>query len=80
MQIGIPDEKMGEEVGAFIKLKDPSKPLTHEELREFCKGKLAHFKIPRYILVVEKFPRTISGKVQKVKFPEFFGDEIKKLL
>jgi medium-chain acyl-CoA ligase, mitochondrial len=71
---------MGEEVGAFIKLKDPKKPLTHDDVKEFCKGKMAHFKIPRYVLVVDKFPRTTSGKVQKVKFPQFFSDGIKKMI
>lgn len=69
---------MGEEVGAFVRLKDNTKPLTQSEVREFCKGKIAHFKIPRYVLVVDKFPRTTSGKVQKFKFVEFFANEIKK--
>lgn len=76
--IGIPDERMGEEVGAFIKLKDKSKPLTHDNIKEFCKGKLSHFKIPRYILVVEDYPRTTNGKVKKVEFLNYFADEIKK--
>lgn len=71
---------MGEEVGAFIKLKDSSKPLTLEDVKEFCQGKLSHFKIPRYMLVVDHFPRTSSGKVQKMKFMDFYADEIKKLL
>lgn len=77
--IGIPDEKMGEEVGAFIKRKDASKPLTRDDIKEFCKNKIAHFKIPRYVVVVDEYPRTTSGKVQKVRFLEYFADEIKKL-
>lgn len=77
--VGIPDERMGEEVGAFIKLKDSSKPLTHDEVKEFCKGKLSHFKVPRYVLTVENYPRTTNGKVKKVKFLEYFADEIKKI-
>lgn len=77
-KIGIPDERMGEEVGAFIRLKESSKNLTRDEVKEFCKGKLAHFKIPRYVVVVDKYPRTSSGKVQKIKFLEFFSDEIEK--
>lgn len=77
--IGIPDEKMGEAVGAFIKLKDETKSLTRDEIKEFCKGKLSHFKVPQYVVIVDHFPRTTSGKVQKVKFLEFYADEIKKL-
>ncbi|CRK94407.1 CLUMA_CG007914, isoform A [Clunio marinus] len=76
--VGIPDEKMGEEVGAFIRLKDPSKQLTQHDVKEFCKGKIAHFKVPRFVYVVTKYPRTVSGKVQKNKFLEYFADEIKK--
>jgi acyl-CoA synthetase (AMP-forming)/AMP-acid ligase II len=69
---------MGEELGAFIKLKDKSKPLRREDLREFCKGKISHFKVPRYVFNVERdFPKTSTGKVHKIKFPEYFKDEIK---
>ena len=77
--IGIPDERMGEEVGAFIRLKDDSKTLSREDIKNFCKGKLSHFKIPRYVVVVKNYPRTTSGKVQKIRFLEYFADEIKKL-
>jgi medium-chain acyl-CoA ligase, mitochondrial len=68
---------MGEEVAAFIRLKDKSKPLKRKDIKEFCHGKLSHFKIPRYIVTVEEFPRTVSGKVQKFKFLEAFKSEIK---
>lgn len=70
---------MGEEVGAFIKLKDKSKSLRREDLREFCKGKISHFKVPRYVFIVDEkdFPKTSTGKVHKIKFPEYFKDEIK---
>jgi medium-chain acyl-CoA ligase, mitochondrial len=70
---------MGEEVGAFIRLKDTSKPLTRDDIKEFCRGKLSHFKIPRYIVVVEEFPRTVSGKVQKFKFLKTFENELKNI-
>ena len=70
---------MGEEVAAFIKLKDPSKTVNHSDIKEFCKGKISHFKVPRYVVTVEKFPRTISGKVQKNLFPEHFADQIRQL-
>ena len=73
--IGIPDERMGEEVGAFIRLKDDSKTLSREDIKNFCKGKLSHFKIPRYVVVVNEFPRTVSGKIQKFKFLELFKNE-----
>lgn len=78
MQIGIPDERMGEEVAAFIRLKDSSNNLTKNDIKEFCQGKLSHFKIPRYVVVVDEFPRTVSGKIQKFKFLEIFKNEIKK--
>lgn len=68
---------MGEEVGAFIRLKDSSKQLTCDDIRAFCKGKLSHFKIPRYNVVVKEFPRTASGKIQKFRFLEVFEGEIK---
>jgi medium-chain acyl-CoA ligase, mitochondrial len=77
LQIGIPEERMGEEVGAFIRLKDPTKPLTRIEIKEFCKDKLSHFKIPRYVVMVDEFPRTASGKVQKFKFFKTFEKELK---
>jgi fatty-acyl-CoA synthase len=62
--IGVPDEKYGEEVCAWIKLK-PGEQATVEEIREYCKGQIAHYKIPRYITFVESFPMTVTGKIQK---------------
>ena len=62
--VGVPDQKFGEEVAAWIKLRDGASA-SEEEMREFCKGNLAHFKIPRYICFVEEFPMTVTGKVQK---------------
>jgi acyl-CoA synthetase (AMP-forming)/AMP-acid ligase II len=70
---GIPDERMGEEVGAFVRLKDGTKTLTRSVVRKFCEGRLAHFKIPRYVVIVDEFPRTLSGKIQKYKFLDVFG-------
>nr|WP_320133504.1 AMP-binding protein [uncultured Holophaga sp.] len=64
--IGVPDIKYGEEVMAWIKLR-PGAQLTEEELRAFCKGKIATYKIPRYWKFVDDFPMTVSGKVQKFK-------------
>jgi len=62
--VGVPDQKFGEEVAAWIKLRDGISA-SEEEMREFCKGNLAHFKIPRYICFVDEFPMTVTGKVQK---------------
>ncbi|WP_309074049.1 AMP-binding protein [Paenarthrobacter sp.] len=64
--IGVPDRKYGEELMACIILKPDAEALTTEDLAEYCRGKLAHYKIPRYIDVRESFPMTVSGKVRKV--------------
>ncbi len=61
---GVPDDKYGEQVCAWIKLKE-GETATAEEIREFCKGRIAHFKIPYYVRFVENFPMTVTGKVQK---------------
>ncbi len=66
---GIPSPKYGEEVGAFIQLK-AGKTLTEEEVRDFCHGKIARYKIPKYIFFVDAFPMTASGKIQKYKLKE----------
>ena len=69
----MPDERMGEEVCAFIRLVEHVKqPLTRETLKTYSKGKIAHFKVPRYVLPVTKFPKTTSGKIQKFKLLEIF--------
>ncbi len=62
--IGVPDAKYGEELMAWIKLK-PGVEATPEEIRDFCKGQIAHYKIPRYIKFVQEFPMTVTGKIQK---------------
>jgi fatty-acyl-CoA synthase len=67
--IGVPDEKYGEELMAWVRLRDGA-ALDAEGLREFCAGKLAHYKIPRYVHVVEEFPMTVTGKIRKVQMRE----------
>lgn len=62
--IGVPDEKLGETVGAWIRLKAGAE-VTDEDIRRFCKGRIAHFKVPHYIRFTESFPMTVTGKVQK---------------
>ncbi len=75
--IGVPDEKYGEEVCAWIKLR-AGKTATAEEIRAFCEGKIAHFKIPRYIRFVDSYPMTITGKVQKYIMREQMAKELAK--
>ncbi|HTQ94436.1 MAG TPA: AMP-binding protein [Streptosporangiaceae bacterium] len=68
--IGVPDERYGEELCVWVKLRDGAPELTAENLREFASGKLAHYKIPRYVLVVDEFPMTVTGKIRKVEMRE----------
>ena len=68
--IGVPDEKYGEELAAWVRLRPGAPELTAQALREFCTGKLAHYKIPRYVRVVDEFPMTVTGKVRKVQMRE----------
>lgn len=63
--IGVPDATYGEELMAVVMMRDGASPLTVEQLREFCAGRLAHFKVPRYLRVVDEFPMTVTGKVRK---------------
>ncbi|GAS86528.1 AMP-binding protein [Mycolicibacterium brisbanense] len=64
--IGVPDERYGEEICAWIRLKPGRAPLDAAAIRAYASGKLAHYKIPRYVLLVEEFPMTVTGKVRKV--------------
>lgn len=73
--IGVPDPKYGEEVCAWIKLRE-GRTATAEEIRDFCRGKIAHFKIPRYIRFVEEFPMTITGKVKKFEMRRIMAEEL----
>jgi fatty-acyl-CoA synthase len=68
--IGVPDDRYGEELCAWVRLRPGAEPLTEEALREWAGGKLAHYKIPRYVRVVEEFPMTVTGKVRKVEMRE----------
>jgi fatty-acyl-CoA synthase len=62
--IGVPDEKYGEEIMAWVKLRG-GQAATEDEIRDYCRGKIAHYKIPRYVRFVDAFPMTVTGKVQK---------------
>jgi fatty-acyl-CoA synthase len=63
--IGVPDAKYGEEIMAWVRLRDGAPPLSADDLRAFCAGKIAHYKVPRYVHVTDEFPMTVTGKVQK---------------
>jgi fatty-acyl-CoA synthase len=73
--IGVPDAKYGEELCAWVRLK-PDQTATPEEIREFCKGQIAHYKIPRYVKFVDAFPMTVTGKIQKYLMREQMKKEL----
>ncbi|HKG51960.1 MAG TPA: AMP-binding protein [Actinomycetales bacterium] len=68
--VGVPDERYGEELMAWVVLRPGAAPMTAEALRDFCAGRLAHYKVPRYVHVVDGFPMTVTGKVRKVEMRE----------
>ena len=68
--VGVPDEKYGEELCAWIRMKEGAEPLDAAAVRAFATGKLAHYKIPRYVTIVAEFPMTVTGKVRKVEMRE----------
>ena len=67
--IGVPDARYGEELCAWVKLREGA-VLTEDSVREYCRGKLAHYKVPRYVQFVDEFPMTVTGKIQKFKMRE----------
>jgi fatty-acyl-CoA synthase len=67
--VGVPDERFGEELAAFVVLRDGAE-VSEDELKEFCRGRIAHYKVPRYIRFVSEFPMTVTGKVQKFRLRE----------
>ncbi|MEU1001485.1 AMP-binding protein [Streptomyces tibetensis] len=72
--VGVPHERYGEEVLACVIARDPDDPPTLEELRAFCEGRLAHYKLPSRVRILDSFPMTVSGKVRKVELRERFAD------
>jgi fatty-acyl-CoA synthase len=73
--VGVPDKKYGEELCAWIVLRTGA-TLDADGVREFCRGQIAHYKVPRYIRFVDAFPMTITGKVQKFKMRELMKEEL----
>jgi len=68
--VGVPDEKYGEELCAWVRMKAGAQPLDADAVRAYAEGRLAHYKVPRYVLVVDDFPMTVTGKVRKVEMRE----------
>jgi len=75
--VGVPDEKFGEEIAACIKLAE-GEQASADEIRDFCRGELSHFKIPRYVRFVDEFPMTVTGKVQKFILREQIAKELEQ--
>jgi fatty-acyl-CoA synthase len=73
--IGVPDQKYGEEVMAWVVLR-PGEQSVEEDIREYCRGKIAHYKVPRYVKFTDGFPMTVTGKVQKYKMREMAVEEL----
>jgi fatty-acyl-CoA synthase len=73
--VGVPDPRMGEELCAWVRLK-PGETAEEEEIRAFCRGQIAHYKIPRYVRFVDAFPMTVTGKVQKFIMRERMVEEL----
>jgi len=74
--IGVPDERYGEELCAWIKIRAGAEPLDSDAVRAFATGKLAHYKIPKYVLMVDEFPTTVTGKVRKVEMRSVSAREL----
>jgi fatty-acyl-CoA synthase len=73
--IGVPDEKYGEEICAWVRLREGASA-TEDEVRDFCRASLAHFKVPRYVMFVDEFPMTVTGKIRKVEMREVSIDQL----
>jgi fatty-acyl-CoA synthase len=74
--IGVPDPRYGEEICAWVKLKSGADALTAEDIRVFCRGRIATYKIPRYVRFTDDFPMTVTGKIQKFKMREISISEL----
>ncbi|GAB0099949.1 hypothetical protein DMENIID0001_158530 [Sergentomyia squamirostris] len=73
--VGVPDERLGEEMCVFVRLKTDHQDCSPQDIKDFCQGKISYYKIPRYIEIVTEFPKTISGKIQKFKLQEQFKEK-----
>jgi fatty-acyl-CoA synthase len=73
--VGVPDARYGEEIMAWVRPREGA-ALSEDGVRDFCRGRIAHFKVPRYVKLVDQFPMTVTGKVQKFKMREQSIDEL----
>jgi fatty-acyl-CoA synthase len=73
--VGVPDTKYGEELCAWI-IPRPGQTITEDEIRDFCRGQIAHYKIPRYIRFVDAFPMTVTGKIQKFRIRDIMKEQL----
>jgi fatty-acyl-CoA synthase len=73
---GVPDARFGEELMACVRVASEASAPDEEALREFCRGRIAHFKVPRYVRFVDEFPMTVTGKVQKFKMRDAAVEEL----
>jgi fatty-acyl-CoA synthase len=73
--VGVPDERFGEEIVAWVKLREGTE-LDEDAIRDFCRGKIAHFKVPRHVRAIDEFPLTVTGKVMKFKLREQAIEEL----
>ena len=74
--VGVPDSRFGEELCAWVIAK-AGQSLTEDDVRDYCKGRIAHYKVPRYIRFVDAFPMTVTGKIQKFKIREAMIESLK---
>ena len=72
---GVPDPRLGEEVGAFVKLHEGER-VDPEQLRDFARERIAHYKVPRHIWIVDEFPMTVTGKIQKFRMREMAAERL----
>ncbi len=73
---GVPDLRMGEEVCAWVKLRKGA-TATADEIRDYCKGQISHYKIPRYVRFVDEYPMTVTGKIRKIEMSEMMAEELR---
>ena len=74
--IGVPDETYGEELCAWIRMRAGAQPLDAAAVKAYCEGRLAHYKVPRYVMIVDEFPMTVTGKIRKVEMRETAAREL----
>ena len=76
--VGVPDERYGEELMAWLRIREGAAPPTAESIREFCAGRIAHYKIPRHVAVIDDYPMTVTGKVRKIELRERAVEQLRR--